>query len=64
MYATEGDRIVVKGHRVGEQQRDGEILEVRGRDGEPPYLVRWSDDGHVALVFPGADAYIDHFSRA
>jgi len=33
--------------------RDGEILEVHGEDGGPPYLVRWSDSGHESLVFPG-----------
>ena len=29
-----GDRPVIKRHRVGEPDRDGEILEVRGRDGK------------------------------
>jgi hypothetical protein len=37
----------------------GEIVEVRGAGGEPPYLVRF-DDGHTALVFPGPDAIIEH----
>jgi hypothetical protein len=36
------------------------VLEVRGDGGKPPYLVRWTDDGHVALVFPGTDAVIKH----
>jgi len=40
--------------------RDGEILEVRGEDGGPPYVVRWSDNGHEALVFPGPDAVVQH----
>ncbi|HEU4543736.1 MAG TPA: DUF1918 domain-containing protein [Jiangellaceae bacterium] len=61
MHATVGDRIVIKAHHVGERERDGEVLEVRGDHGMPPYLVRWNDDGHVALVFPGADAVIEHF---
>lgn len=64
MYATKGDRIVIKGHRVGEHERDGVVLEVHGRKGAPPYLVRWADDGRVALVFPGPDAYIQHLSAA
>jgi hypothetical protein len=63
MYATVGDRIVIKAHHVGEPERDGEVLEVRGNHGRPPYLVRWNDDGHVALVFPGPDAVIEHFDR-
>ena len=61
MRATVGDRIVVRGHQVGEQERDGEILEVRGPEGAPPYLVRWSASGHVGLVFPGSDVTIEHF---
>jgi len=31
---------------------------VRGPEGKPPYLVRWADTGHEALVFPGPDAVI------
>ena len=30
---------------------------MRGEDGAPPYLVRWSD-GHEALTFPGPDAHV------
>jgi hypothetical protein len=29
------------------------VIAVRGEDGQPPYLIRWSDDGHESLVFPG-----------
>ncbi|HSJ34252.1 MAG TPA: DUF1918 domain-containing protein [Acidimicrobiia bacterium] len=60
MKAKVGDRLVVEGHRVGEVKRSALILEVRGEHGEPPYLVRWSDDEHEALVFPGSDARIEH----
>jgi hypothetical protein len=63
MQAVVGDRIVIKGHHVGEPDRDGEIIEVRGPDGAPPYLVRWGDDGHVGLFFPGSDAVIEHFPK-
>ena len=58
MRATLGDRIVVKGHRIGEPDRDCEVLEVRGTDGSPPYLVRWGDSGHETLFFPGPDASV------
>lgn len=61
MRAAVGDRLVIKGHRVGEHDRDAEVLEVRGEKGGPPYLVRWSDDGHEGLVFPGSDASVEHF---
>lgn len=61
MKANVGDRIVVRGHHVGEHERDGEVVEVRGQDGGPPYLVKWSSDGHVGFVFPGPDVTIEHF---
>lgn len=59
MYARPGDRIVIRSGMLGAPVRDGEILEVGREDGGPPYRVRWSDDGHVSLFFPGPDAYID-----
>lgn len=63
MKAKPGDRIVIQPHRVGEPRREAEILEVRGNDGEAPYLVRWSTDGHTSLYFPGSDATIEHRRR-
>jgi hypothetical protein len=59
MQAAVGDRLHVRGHIVGQSERMGEIVEVRGAGGEPPYLVRF-DDGHTSLVFPGPDAVIQH----
>ncbi len=61
MRASVGDRLIVRGHIVGEADRDAEILEVHGEDGQPPYLVRWDDDGHEGLIFPGSDVVIEHF---
>ena len=61
LHAAVGDRIIVKGHRVGEPDRDAEVLEVRGANGGPPFVVRWSDDGHEGLYFPGGDAEVHHF---
>lgn len=60
MKAKVGDKIVIAGHHLGEPERDAEVLEVRGPDGEPPYLVRWDDDGHEGLFFPGTDASVVH----
>ncbi|MFP5253247.1 MAG: DUF1918 domain-containing protein [Actinomycetes bacterium] len=60
MHAAVGDRLIVHGARVDDVNRDGEILEVRGKNGDPPYVVRWSDTGHEALVFPGPDATVQH----
>ncbi len=61
MKAAVGDRITVRGHRVGEPNRDAQVIEVRGDDGEPPYVVRWDEDGHETLFFPGTDAFVKHF---
>ncbi|GAA4089923.1 DUF1918 domain-containing protein [Nonomuraea soli] len=58
MNATVGDRLLVHGHVVGQRNRSGEIIEIRGPDGGPPYLVRF-DDGHTGLVYPGPDAVIE-----
>ncbi|MDP4509014.1 DUF1918 domain-containing protein [Nonomuraea polychroma] len=59
MNATVGDRLLVHGSTVGERDHGGEIVEVKGPDGEPPYMVRF-DDGHTGLVFPGPDAVVVH----
>jgi hypothetical protein len=62
MRAETGDRIVIRGHHIGEPDRDCEILEVHGADGAPPYKVRWGDSGHESLFFPGPDAVVEHFA--
>ncbi|WP_433088242.1 DUF1918 domain-containing protein [Dactylosporangium sp. CA-052675] len=54
-----GDRLIEEGTRVGDHRRIGVITEVRRDDGTPPYVVRWLDTGHEALVFPGPDARIE-----
>ena len=60
MQAGVGDKIVIRGHHVGEAVRSAVILAVEGKDGEAPYLVRWDDDGHEGLFFPGPDAAVEH----
>lgn len=63
MRAEVGDRIIIRGHHIGEPERDAVVLEVRGPDGAPPYLVRWGDDGREGIFYPGSDAGIQHFER-
>lgn len=58
MEAAVGDRLHVHGNTVGEADRMGMIVEVRGSEGGPPYLVRF-DDGHESLMYPGPDAVIE-----
>lgn len=64
MKAASGDRLVIHGHRVGNKVRSATIVEVRGDDGGPPYLVHWDDDPHDPphdnLFFPGSDAEVEH----
>jgi hypothetical protein len=57
--ADVGDVIVIAGHRVGQAERVGEILEVLGELPNERYRVRW-DDGHESLFRPGSDATIRH----
>lgn len=58
MQAHVGDRLHVHSRTVGLGDRVGEITEVRGDDGAPPYVVRFPD-GHETLVFPGPDSVVE-----
>ena len=59
MRAVTGDRLHFQGKVVGVHDHSAVILEVRGLDGAPPYLVR-HDNGREAVVFPGVDAWLEH----
>ncbi|WP_173922906.1 DUF1918 domain-containing protein [Agromyces sp. Marseille-P2726] len=63
MRAATGDRLVIHGKQVGQTDRRGEILEVRGENGGPPYLVKF-DDGHETLLYPGADCELEREHQA
>ncbi|MDR4215745.1 DUF1918 domain-containing protein [Kibdelosporangium aridum] len=63
MQATVGDRLLVHGKNVGLADKHGEIIEVRGDNGAPPYLVRFAD-GHEGLVFPGPDCVVERASES
>jgi hypothetical protein len=56
--AGTGDWLLVHARTDSTRGRRGEILEARGRQGGPPYLVRWVDTGAQALVYPGPDAQV------
>ena len=58
MYAFEGDRIIMRS--LPTTVRVAEVLACDHRDGHPPYWVRWSDSGQESLLFPPADADIEH----
>jgi hypothetical protein len=59
MHAIVGDEVVVKGRHVGDTDREGVIVEVRGVDGTAPYLVRWRD-GHESVFIPSSDTMVEH----
>lgn len=60
MRAAVGDWLRLGGGRdAGQPQRTGQIIEIRGTAGEPPYLVRFRD-GRTSLVIPGPGAVIAH----
>ena len=58
MHARPGDQLVIKGHRMGQPDRRGEVLDVRGPDGGPPFVVRWDDTGHTTILYPGTDCEV------
>jgi hypothetical protein len=58
MQARVGDRLHVHGRTVDHADHWAEIIEVRGSDGGPPFVVRYAD-GHTAVVFPGPDAVVE-----
>jgi hypothetical protein len=64
MKAKVGDRLILRGTHVGDPGRVGVVTQIRHSDGTPPYLVRWLDDGHETLVFPGPDARIEEHTAA
>jgi hypothetical protein len=68
MQAEAGDKLVIHGHAVGRKERHATIVEVRGVDGAPPYVVHWdhdpSDKPHDHLFYPWPDADIEHVTRS
>jgi hypothetical protein len=48
VHAQVGDRLVV-GHGT---HRIGLVIGVTNSDGAPPYIIKWLNDGHIAMVFP------------
>jgi hypothetical protein len=58
MKASVGDQLVVLSAQLDRPVRAGEIVEIHGRDGEPPFLVKWGDSDHTTLVCPGPDARV------
>jgi hypothetical protein len=62
LHAQVGDQLLSLSKTLDRPVRDGEIIETRGPDGAPPFLVRWDDDERTTLVFPGPDARVYSFN--
>jgi hypothetical protein len=61
MYAEVGNWLVIHRNHLDVPVRYGQIVEVSHPDGGPPYVVRWHDEEHTSVVFPGPDAVVmDH----
>ncbi len=57
MRAKPGDRIILAGEQLDQPTRAGEVVEARGADDGPPYVVKW-DDGHTSTMYPGPGAVL------
>ncbi|MEO3873846.1 DUF1918 domain-containing protein [Nonomuraea sp. B12E4] len=60
MKAAIGDRLVIEGTHQGDPRRIGVIVALHHDDGTPPYVVRWLEEEHETLVYPGPGAHIEH----
>lgn len=58
MKAHVGDELFVLSSHLDHPAAEGKIIEVHGTNGDPPFLVRWDDDGRESLVFPGPDSKV------
>jgi hypothetical protein len=63
MKAMVGDRLVIDGTNLGDRRRVGIVTGVAHPDGSPPYVVRWLEDDHESVVFPGPTAHVESRRR-
>lgn len=58
LRAAAGDTLVIGHATASAPARTGEIIEVLGPDGAPPYRVWWIAGEYESLITPGADAHL------
>lgn len=63
LRAEVGDLLVVDEGGAAGIPAIGVILDVRGADGSPPYLVRWIAGEYESTVMPAAGARIEKRGR-
>ena len=60
MHARPGELFTMKGHFLGQLDRDARTLAARGSGSEPPCRVGWSAAGYAVLVNPCRDVHAEH----
>jgi Domain of unknown function (DUF1918) len=63
MQPIPGDLLILKDVETGARVRDGQVVDIRGDDPTPIYLIRWSDTGNVEMYIADESAFIHHFER-
>lgn len=58
MHANLGDTLHIRAHHIDVPDQWGRIIEIRGPNGTPPYVIEYPD-GHTCLMFPGPDALVE-----
>ena len=58
--AEPGDDLIVDGDGAGRAERVGTILEIRGTDSHPKYLVHWVIGDYDSLISPRPGFRIRH----
>lgn len=58
MQAQPGDELTVRRRHQGDDDRHGQIIEVQGLNGAPPYRVRWVN-GYESLFFPSPGTVVE-----
>ncbi len=64
MRPVTGDLLLLKDVDTGLTVRGGQVLDTRGDEARPVYVVRWSDTGEVEMYIADETAYIHHVERA
>lgn len=59
MRAEPGDTLAIDGAGMAGLPRLGVIVAVYGRDGAPPYLVRWTAGDYESRVYPERGARVE-----
>lgn len=54
-----GQVLTTRPSGAGGPAREAEVVEVRGVNGGPPFLVRWRETGRTSVLVPDGDVWIE-----